>query len=82
MTMPPRDSSEARLKRTRLIRQAVERVAHHTEFFQTEGRCTLGEATVVLMELEREGYVQRGDGWKGMTWKLAPSGQKDRGSDG
>lgn len=79
--MSPRGKSEARLKRTRLIRQAVEGVAHHTEFFQTEGRCTLGEATVVLMELEREGYVQRGKGWQGMTWKLAAGGHFERGSD-
>jgi hypothetical protein len=44
--------------------------ARTTDFFAREGRCTLGDATLILMRLEREGVAERGPHhMSGMTWR-------------
>lgn len=70
--MPP-DSRQLlrRPKREAAILAAAEEVGHITEHFQWAGNCTLGQAVVVLMRLEREGLVERGRNGYGMTWRAA-----------
>jgi hypothetical protein len=64
--------SAGRCRRRDRIFAAAEHAAHPTEHFSSAARCSLGEAAVELLALEREGRVERDEhAYVGMTWKLA-----------
>ncbi len=54
--------------------QALEAAPHQSEVFAREGRCTLGEAVVVLLQLESEGVAERGRHAGEVTWRAARAG--------
>lgn len=58
-------------RRTNAILAALSREAHITEHFAHAARCSVAEATVELMRLERQGLAQRDKCYAGMTWKAA-----------
>lgn len=60
-----------RERRERLIRQALERQPHQTGYFASYGRCTYGEAVVVLQRLRDEGVATVGQHRGMMTWRVA-----------
>lgn len=55
--------------RENAIRAALGPQAHITDHYARVGRCSLAEAVVVLMRLERAGLASRGRCYAGMTWK-------------
>lgn len=66
----PREQGQT--SRERLIREALGRKAHPTEHYARAARCSLGEAAVVLLRLERDGVAEHGRPCReGMTWRLA-----------
>lgn len=60
-----------RSARASAIERAVDPHGHITDYFAYAARCTIGEAVVELVRLERQGLVVRGRSGAGMTWKAA-----------